>query len=253
MKLFLKVFVVITILIGFLSSCKKIAGPGGTSVIRGKVVGVINSTGEPEALDIIVKNGNDIEHGDYFILNGVANGSLYYIWYNNPTWVSNGNPNLQGRIGIQVNFNYSDSNLDVANATFAAMNAVLSSEFTLTQNNDIISMIALTNAEIADADNGTSNFNVDITNQGFADVGGNEIATTEERVYLIYGDGEVFNDIARTGADGVFTFEGLQVGKYKLYALSKDAITGEKKPIYKQIEISEKASINDIGIISIEQ
>ena len=133
------------------------------------------------------------------------------------------------------------------------MNAVISSEFTLTQNNDIISLIALTNAEIADADNGTTNFNVDVTNQGTPDVNGNEVAITEERVYLIYGDGEVFNDMSRTGADGVFTFEGLQVGKYKLYALSKDSLTGEKKPIYKEIEISEKASINDIGIISIEQ
>jgi hypothetical protein len=253
MKLFLKAFIVTTVLIGSLSSCKKIAGPGGTSVIRGKVVGINNSTGEPETLDIIVKNGNDIEHGDYFLLNGVSEDALYYIWYNNPTWVSNGNPNLQGRIGIQVNFNYSDSNLDVANATFAAMNAVISSEFTVTQNNDIISLIALTNVEIADADNGTTNFNVDVTNQGASDVNGNEAAITEERVYLIYGDGEVFNDIARTGADGVFTFEGLQVGKYKLYALSKDSLTGEKKPIYKEIEISEKASISDIGIISIEQ
>ena len=253
MKLFIKEIVVATVLLGSLSSCQKIAGPGGTSVIRGKVVGINNSTGEPEAIDIIVKNGNDIEHGDYFLINGVADGSLFYIWYNNPTWVSHGNPNLQGRIGIQVNFNYSDSNLDVANATFAAMNTVISSEFTLTQNNDIISLIALTNAEIADADNGTTNFNVDVTNQGTPDVNGTEVAITEERVYLIYGDGEVFNDMSRTGADGVFTFEGLQVGKYKLYALSKDSLTGEKKPIYKEIEISEKASINDIGIISIEQ
>jgi CshA-type fibril repeat protein len=64
--------------------------------------------------------------------------------------------------------------------------------------------------------------------------------------------------IANTGtytinADGTFTFEGLQIGKYRLYALSKDGITGEMVPVYKEIEITEKASINEVGMISIVQ
>jgi hypothetical protein len=79
------------------------------------------------------------------------------------------------------------------------------------------------------------------------------MAITDEKVYLIYGDGTVFNDIARTGADGKFTFEGLQIGKYKVYALSKDAATGEMIPVYQEIEITEKATVNEVGVLSIFQ
>ena len=114
-------------------------------------------------------------------------------------------------------------------------------------------MVSTAHTEITDADNGTTNFNVDVTNQGKADVNGAELAMTDEKVYLIYGDGTVFNDIARTGADGTFTFEGLQIGKYKVYALTKDATTGEMVPVYKEIEITEKATINEIGVLSIVQ
>jgi hypothetical protein len=253
MKTYLKISLFSILFIGAFSSCKKVAGPGGTSAIRGSVIGVNNSTGESEIIDITVKQGNDIEHGDYFLFNGPSGGTLYYVWYNNPTWVSNGDPQLQGRIGIQVNFNYSDSNLEIANATFTAIDAELNGDFTISQNNDILTLVSSTHAEISDADNGTTNFNVDVTNQGSPDVTGTEMAITEERVYLIYGDGTVFNDIARTGADGTFTFEGLQIGKYKLYALSKNAITGEMVPVYKEVEITEKASINEVGVISIVQ
>lgn len=253
MKAYLKISLISLILITAFSSCKKVAGPGGTSAIRGSVVGVNNSSGNSEIIDIIVKQGNDIEHGDYFLFNGPAGGNLYYVWYNNPTWVSNSDPQLQGRIGIQVNYNYSDSNVEIANATLTAIQSALNGDFTISQNNDILTLTSIAHAEISDADKGTTNFNIDITNQGEADIFGNEMAITEERVYLIYGDGTVFNDIARTGADGTFTFEGLQIGKYKVYALTKDAATGEMVPVYKEIEITEKASLNEIGVISIVQ
>jgi hypothetical protein len=253
MMLYFKASILSILLIGAFSSCKKVAGPGGTSVIRGTIVGVNNSTGNSEIIDITVKQGNDIEHGDYFIFNGPAGGSLYYVWYNNPTWVSNGDPQLQGRVGIQVNYNYSATNLEIANATLTAIDSSLNGDFTISQINDILTLVSTSHTEITDADNGTTNFNVDVTHQGKADVNGSEIAITEERVYIIYGDGTVFNDIARTGADGYFSFEGLQVGKYTIYALTKDATSGENIPVYKEIEITEKASINEIGVISIVQ
>lgn len=106
---------------------------------------------------------------------------LYYVWYNNPTWVSNGDPQLQGRTGIQVNFNYSDSNLEIANATITAIDAALNGDFTISQNNDILTLVSLVHTEITDADNGTTNFNVDVTNQGKADVNATEMAITDEK------------------------------------------------------------------------
>jgi hypothetical protein len=234
-----------------LTSCEKVAGPGGTSAIRGNVVGLKNNLGESEVIEITVMHGLNVEHGDYFLVNGDGNNNRYYIWYNNPTWVSNGDPNLTGRTGIQVDFNYSDSNTDIATNTAAAMNAVLSAEFTIEVNGDILTLTSKNHVNLSDADNGSSNFNVDVANQGKDDQFGTEIAIADEHVYLIYADGTTFNETARTGANGEFTFEGLQVGKYKVYALTQDTITGEKTPVYKTIEISEKASINEIGTFSI--
>jgi len=234
-----------------ITSCEKVAGPGGTSAIRGNVVGLQNNLGEAEVIDITVKNGLDIEHGDYFLINGAGNNSRYYIWYNNPTWVSNGDPNLVGRTGIKVDFNYSDSNTDIAIQTAAAMNAAMNADFSIDVNGDILTLSGTQHIDLVDADNGTTNFNVDVANQGKDDHYGTEIAIADEHVYLIYGDGTNFNETARTGANGEFTFEGLQVGTYKVYALTEDTITGEKMPIYKTIEISEKASINELGTFSI--
>jgi hypothetical protein len=232
------------------SSCKKVAGPGGTSAVRGNVVGLKNTIGQSEIIDITVKYGQDIEHGNYFLVNGSGN-NRYYIWYNNPTWVSNGNPNLGGRIGIQVDFNYSDSNLDIAMHTAAAMNAALSADYSIVVNGDIITLTSIEHADLPDADNGTTPFNVDEANQGKADHFGTQIAMANEHVFLIYADGATFNTSTRTGANGEFTFDGLQVGSYKVYALTQDTITGEKTPIYKTIEIKEKASINELGTFSI--
>lgn len=233
------------------TSCEKVAGPGGTSAIRGNVVGLQNNLGEAEVIDITVKNGLDVEHGDYFLINGSGNNSRYYIWYNNPTWVSNGNPNLVGRTGIKVDFNYSDSNADIAIHTAAAMNAAMNADFSIDVNGDILTLTGTQHTDLVDADNGTTNFNVDVANQGKDDQFGSEIAIADEHVYLIYGDGTSYNETARTGANGEFTFDGLQVGTYKVYALTEDTITGEKMPIYKTIEISEKASINELGTFSI--
>jgi len=233
------------------TSCEKVAGPGGTSAIRGNVVGLKNNLGESEVIDITVKYGLDVEHGDYFLINGAGNNSRYYIWYNNPTWVSNGNPNLVGRTGIKVDFNYSDSNADIAINTAAAMSAAMNADFMIDVNGDIITLTGIQHVDLIDADNGTTNFSVDVSNQGKYDHFGTDIAMADEHVYLIYGEGTSFNQSARTGANGEFTFDGLQIGTYKVYALTKDTITGEKTPIYKTIEISEKASINEIGTYSI--
>jgi hypothetical protein len=237
-------------------SCKKVEGPGGTAAIRGKVLGSsvdIVKPGDPEVINVTVKNGVDIEHGEYWLLNGPINGELYYIWYNNPTWISNGDPQLQGRTGIQVNFNYSDDNYTVAINTVNTLNNIITADFLVDVYQDIITLTSKTNQDLVDADNGNISFNVDVANQGDADelIPSSTITLDDERVYLIYGEGEVFNESTKTGAEGVFTFDGLNPGKYRVYALSIDVLTGQKHPVYKSIEITEKGTITDAGTIEV--
>ena len=256
MKRSLIVFASLVVGLSLFSSCKKVEGPGGTAAIRGKVMGstadMVNP-GDAEIINVTVKNGVDIEHGEYWLLNGPTNGELYYIWYNNPTWVSNGDPQLQGRTGIQVDFNYSDDNVTVAMNTVAALNNVIANDFVVDVYQDIITLTSKTNGDLVDADNGNISFNVDVANQGDVDelIPSISISMDDERVYLIYGEGDVFNESVKTGAEGVFTFEGLNPGKYRVYALSTDVTTGQKFPVYKSIEITEKGSLNDAGTIEV--
>ena len=238
------------------TSCKKIEGPGGTSAIRGKVIGTAGSTdglGEYEIIQVTAQKGTEIEHGEYWLLNGAIGGNLYYIWYNNPTWISNGDPQLQGRTGVQVNFNYSDNNTTIAQATFDALVAAVGNDFTVTLNQDILILTSLVRQDLPDADNGNISFLVDVANQGKPDEfsSSTAIGMADERVYLIYGESESFNESMKTGAGGEFTFDGLNPGKYKVYALSVDPITGEKLPVYKSVEITEKGAITNAGEIEV--
>jgi hypothetical protein len=256
MKRSIIVFTSLVVGLSLFSSCKKVEGPGGTAAIRGKVMGsTVDQVkpGDAEIINVTVKNGADIEHGEYWLLNGPTNGELYYIWYNNPTWVSNGDPQLQGRTGIQVDFNYSDDNVTIAMNTVAALNNAVTNDFVVDVYGDIITLTSKINQDLVDADNGNMSFNVDIANQGDTDIliPSSSISIVDERVYLIYGAGEVFNESAHTGADGVFTFDGLNPGKYRVYALSTDVNTGEKFPVYKFIEITEKGTVADAGTIEV--
>ena len=251
MKSILKKALLGIAIVAVFNQCKKVEGPGGTSAIRGALVGVNFTSGESEIIEITVKSGSDLEHGDYWLFNSPSGENLYYVWYKNQNWVSNGNPFLQGRTGISVDFNYSDSNTEIANKTAEAISLALQGEYTMSLNQDIISLTSSSHSAITDADNGTTNFNVDISNQGKPDVTGEETAIADERVFLIYGEGTSFNETVRTGANGIFTFEGLQVGKYKAYALTENQVTGEKTPVYLSIEISKNGTITEIGQLTI--
>ena len=257
MKRFILPLALCLIQLTIFSSCKKIEGPGGTSAIRGKVIGTSvtsNELGENEVIHVTVQKGTEIEHGEYWLLNGATGGQLYYIWYNNPTWISNGDPQLAGRIGIKVDFNYSDNNTTVAQNTFDALLSEVSSDFTASLNQDIITLTSIVKQNIPDADNGNINFTVDVANQGQSSEFNTEnpIGMADDRVYLIYGESESFNESMKTGAGGEFTFEGLNPGKYKVYALSVDPLTGAQLPVYKSVEITEKGSVTDAGLIEVQ-
>lgn len=135
------------------SACvKKNPGPGGTSAIRGKITGQEFKPGEVEIQQLIFTGGNQIEHGDYFLLNKVSNNDNYYIYFKNPNWVSVADPGLEGRIGLEVIFNYSDSNLDIAQAVKNKLTTVNPLNFTMSLNQDLLTMVYKQVGDIPDLD-----------------------------------------------------------------------------------------------------
>lgn len=208
-------------------SCKKIEGPGGTSVIRGTVKGSSFSAGRHEVIQVICTAGIELEHGDYWILNTGDPLKQYYIYYSNPTWISNADPALQGRIGIMVSFNYSDSNTEIAENTQAAIAATTGTPFTSFVSNDIITLTENSFINIPDPDNGTTSFGIDVATQGKPEESTNGIPLANKRVYIIYGKNEFAAKDVRTDEAGRFSFEGLQIGSYKVYVLSKDSLNEE--------------------------
>jgi len=51
----------------------------------------------------------------------------------------------------------------------------------------------------------------------------NEYYAPEQRVYIIYGDNEVYSDDMRTHYNGSYRFDNLRKGTYHIFAYSKDS------------------------------
>jgi len=119
------------------SSCEKIAGPGGTSTITGTVSGINETDGQYESIEITVTPGSLLEHGDYFIVNQLT-GENFYFYFSNPVWVTSADPALQGRTGVEIEFSYDDTDLEIANKVDAALSSNLSAGFNINTVGDII-------------------------------------------------------------------------------------------------------------------
>jgi hypothetical protein len=64
----------------------------------------------------------------------------------------------------------------------------------------------------------------------------------EQRVYLVYGDDEMYSQDTRTHYDGTYRFERLKKGKYTVYAYSKDSTQTSPSgyiPVKKIVEITK--------------
>lgn len=231
------------------SSCKKIAGEGGTSAIRGTVTGTELATpGQAETTDVICTNGASIEHGDYWLLNSANTAKYYYIYYVNPNWISNADPQLAGRIGIPVSFNYSDSNLEIAQKTQTALAGVSAAPYTVTRTQDILRIVHATFAMVSDADNGTTSFAIDVVTQGKVPGTQSVAPAGDQRVYIVYGDNAFYSNTVRTNELGEFSFEGLQIGSYKVYVLGNNPQQPNATlKIEKSGKIEAKQSIVDLG------
>jgi hypothetical protein len=248
-------FLFITMAVGLLAlgACKKEAGSGGTSAITGSVSGreyyaTNGDLSEAEVTEITVPDGADIEDGEYFLLNTPVGGSLYYVWFK---W-NNGvapDPGLLGRTGIQVDFDFTETNVEVAANIVAAITAEASADFTVSLNNDIVTVTNKTLGEVSDADELTSNFLVDIANQGKTGSSGSsgytEGPVAEQRVYLIYGEDDFYSESVRTDADGNYQFTGLNRGDYRIYVFSEDTLLGQGAMVQKEtaVSITEKKQV----------
>jgi hypothetical protein len=234
------------------ASCEKMAGPGGSSAIRGYVEGSNTTSGKNEKIEITVTRGIELEHGDYFILNQ-PNGQNYYFWFDNEAWVSNGDPSLTGRSGVAISYTYNDADTTIARKVKEALDSVLSNSFEISRSGDMLYLNANSNTEIPDPDDVTTSFVIDIAQQGESDIIGENLPMANERVYLIYGDGSFYNESARTGAFGDFQFDNLQVGEYQVYVMSKDPLTGEMtKQILEKVSITSEESIVETSTFFIE-
>lgn len=239
--------------ISVFSCVKKNPGPGGTSAITGKIIGQEFKPGEQEIQQITFTGGNQLEHGDYFLLNKLTGlNDNYYIYFKNPNWVSPADPGLQGRIGIEVLFNYSDSNIDIAQAVKNKLNALSSSAVTYALYQDILTITWGQIGPVSDPDNGSTNFAIDIVNQGKANYISPLIQNmVEQRVYLCYGDDKFPSEDVRTNQYGEFQFKNLQTGSYKVYVLSEVPFLpyGNFEEKSQIVQITQKESILDIGAL----
>ena len=257
MKKYLKINLVPLLLIALLlttfSCVKKNPGLGGTSAIKGKITGQDFIAGENEVQQITFTSGAQIEHGDYFLLNEVKNGDNYYIYFKNPNWVSNANPNIQGRIGLEVVFNYSDANTTVAQAVKNKIASLGVVNFTMGLDQDILTLFYKSHQAIPDPDNGTTNFALDVANQGSADYLSPMVQNmAEKNVYICFGENTFASDNVKTNASGVFQFNNLQVGTYKVYVISENPpIDGQYIEIEQTIEITTKETIADAGTLHV--
>jgi hypothetical protein len=225
------------------SSCAKIAGPGGTSSITGTVSGINSSAGQYEVVEITVTPGSILEHGDYFIVNQLS-GDNYYFYFDNPVWVTSADPELLGRTGVQIDFSYDETNFEIAAKVDSVLTAHLGNAFSIATNGDIITLTAVEMGNIPDPDDVTTSFLVDVSNQGEVGYIGAETSMTDMRVYLCYGENELFDESTKTGANGAFAFRDLQIGKYTVYVLSKDSLTNEYMiPVKQEIEITADGSV----------
>ena len=242
-------YYLIAVLILGLTSCNT-EGPGGTSSITGEVLGVDHDLAVNEITEVIVTDGAVLEHGDYWVLNSPSIAQYYYIWYDNPTWITNGDPMLAGRTGIAVTFNYSDSNLDIATNTTAAISAA-TTVFDIQVTNDILTITNLTAGECPDADDVTSPFSIQIDKQGKDKILSAAGPLKNEEVYIIYGSNDLQSDDVQTDPTGKFQFTGLTKGSYTLYVAGKDTINGGSIITEMDVQVTENKTVVEAGSFTV--
>jgi hypothetical protein len=82
-----------------------------------------------------------------------------------------------------------------------------------------------------------------------------EYYAPEQRVYIVYGDNDVYSNEMRTHYDGTYRFDNLRKGTYHIYAYSKDStqtVLSGIIPVTKTVEITannQQIVVDDIIIL----
>lgn len=67
-----------------------------------------------------------------------------------------------------------------------------------------------------------------------------EYEARETRVYIIYGDNEIYDDEVRTNFDGQYKFEFLYPGTYRIFAYSECRACPEQvNPVFVEVEVGK--------------
>jgi hypothetical protein len=234
-----------------LIACNKTEGPGGTSSITGFVKSQNHESARVEISEVLFTQGLSVEHGDYWVLNNPVGAEQFYIYYDNPTWPSESDPGLTGRTGIEISFNYSDSNVEIASNTMDGIETAASDHYTLSRNVDIVTITNKVIGETANADKVTSPFEISTTQSGKSASLESLVPAIDEKVYLIYGDKDVYGELGRTGGNGEYIFNNLTQGSYSVYCVSKDTASGSTTTISETIEITANKTVVTAGEIQI--
>jgi hypothetical protein len=80
------------------------------------------------------------------------------------------------------------------------------------------------------------------------------------KVYIIYGDDVSYGNSTSTGPDGVYQFQYLRKGSYKVYVYSNDSArtvgppanaTAPKMAVSKDVRITSRKEVVDAGVITV--
>lgn len=76
-----------------------------------------------------------------------------------------------------------------------------------------------------------------------------ESVLNDEYVYIVFEDGKGYGDRVKTSYDGSFAFTHLKVGKYKVYAYTKDTtlMNIDDVILIKDVEITKNKQLVDMG------
>lgn len=236
-------------------SCNKGEGEGGKAIISGTITKQNISTPRPEVTEVICASGSSTSGwpipsvAAYFLLNTPNGQTDYYVWY----VISGGgaNPNLTGRTGIQVSILGTDDNTTVATKTKNAIMTGGGADFIVQQNNDILTITSRHNGYAVDVEDWEVPFGFDVKQQGESADPGPVERGADERVYIKYGDADIYSDDFRTDYDGSYEFAGLRKGSYVIYLQSLDPDTGEDTLVQTGVTISsskEEVIVEDINI-----
>jgi hypothetical protein len=116
---------------------------------------------EKEEITITCNHSDTIKGGEYFILNSPLTN--YYVWYTKDN--EGENPYVGESVGIKVNVYTDDDATVVATKTAAAINAL--DAFNASSSAEVVTVENTLGGECPDSIDGNTQFNVEVTKQGY--------------------------------------------------------------------------------------